>query len=47
MGGIGGEEIDPLVMKKSYDERDRRIGRSVSPDIFKRKWEFKLLSEKN
>lgn len=38
-----GKELDPLVMKRSCDERDRWVGRSVRPELFRRKWEFKLL----
>lgn len=40
---MGGKELDPLVVKRSCDERDRWIGRSVCPEIFRGKWEFKLL----
>jgi hypothetical protein len=35
-------------MKRSYDERDRWTARSCChPEIFRRKWEFKLLPEEN
>lgn len=44
---MGGEELDPLVMKRSCDERDRWIAKSCCPEIFRRKWDFKLLPEKN
>lgn len=43
---MGGKELDLVVLKRSCDERDRWIGRSVCPEIFRRKWEFKLLPEK-
>lgn len=43
---MGGKEFDPLVIKRSCDETDRWIGRSICPEIFRRKWEFKLLPEK-
>lgn len=40
------KELDPLVMKRSCDERDRWVARSCCPKIFRRKWEFKLLPGK-
>ena len=42
----GRKELDPLVMKRSCDERDRWVARSCCPETFRRKWEFKLLPGK-
>lgn len=39
---MGGKELDPLVVKRSCDERDGWIGRSACPERFRGKWEFKL-----
>lgn len=37
---MGRKELDPLVMKRSCDERHRWVARSCCPKIFRRKWEF-------
>lgn len=43
---MGEKELDPLVKKRNYDERDRWIARSCCVEIFRRKWELNYCLKK-